>query len=359
TTRGTPVDAAPPEGRPELGDGERFSSESENDDSDELSVDEEDDRRRRRRRHLDEALVERGADAPLSEASQLLLSKESIDSRGGSRVLAVRLEFGTGGQSSGRGGPGGGSGVGRGLFEDEQGKQSGGRSIRASRDGNGGMGRTAGLTGAGDDAAERFDGAMAGGEGAVLVAVTASSAAVVDGKSNGANKDQSAVSKNKLKNKRGSGVATGEMVRQQAVVYCGKPSFGVASVDAVRPVPSRAVTTRGSELLGAGECGGLRGSGGGGCGWWGFPCLALGGKGARGKPFDRRTWREEGGKRSSIGGLQGGLFYWSTPGFRGRPLDPAAASALRPPLALCSAPFFRRPLPCACLRPLPFALFFF
>ncbi|KAG5461053.1 MAG: hypothetical protein BJ554DRAFT_6815, partial [Olpidium bornovanus] len=57
--------------------------------------------------------------------------------------------------------------------------------------------------------------------------------------------------------------------------------------------------------------------------------------------------------RSSIGGNRGGLFYWSTPGFGGRPaFDPAAAaSALRPPLALCPAalcpaPAFARRLPC-------------
>ncbi|KAG5461972.1 MAG: S-adenosyl-L-methionine-dependent methyltransferase, partial [Olpidium bornovanus] len=59
--------------------------------------------------------------------------------------------------------------------------------------------------------------------------------------------------------------------------------------------------------------------------------------------------------RSSIGGLRGGLFYWSTPGVGGRPaLDPAAAaSALLPLLALCSAssfpalcPAFARRLPC-------------
>ncbi|KAG5460855.1 MAG: hypothetical protein BJ554DRAFT_7047 [Olpidium bornovanus] len=57
-----------------------------------------------------------------------------------------------------------------------------------------------------------------------------------------------------------------------------------------------------------------------------------------------------GGRResSSIGGLRRGLFYGSAPGFGGCPaLDPAAASALRPPLALCPAPFARRPSPAA------------
>ncbi|KAG5461939.1 MAG: hypothetical protein BJ554DRAFT_5795 [Olpidium bornovanus] len=42
------------------------------------------------------------------------------------------------------------------------------------------------------------------------------------------------------------------------------PSFDVAFVDAVRPVPSRAVPTRGSELVRAGGCGW-----GGGRGQWG------------------------------------------------------------------------------------------
>ncbi|KAG5455499.1 MAG: hypothetical protein BJ554DRAFT_5068 [Olpidium bornovanus] len=64
-----------------------------------------------------------------------------------------------------------------------------------------------------------------------------------------------------------------------------------------------------------------------------------GGKGKGGKLFDWRALRGERGKSSSIGGLRGGLFYWSAPGFGGRPaLDPAATSALRPPLALCPAP---------------------
>ncbi|KAG5457926.1 MAG: hypothetical protein BJ554DRAFT_1949, partial [Olpidium bornovanus] len=51
---------------------------------------------------------------------------------------------------------------------------------------------------------------------------------------------------------------------------------------------------------------------------------------------------------SSIGGLRGGLFYWSAPGFGSCPaFDPAAASALRLPFALCPSP--------AVLRPPPFA----
>ncbi|KAG5459373.1 MAG: hypothetical protein BJ554DRAFT_228 [Olpidium bornovanus] len=198
TTRETPVDAALPGGWREIGDGERSSSESEDDNSDELSVDKKDDRRRRRRRravkarlekrqgaarrmvqgsHLDEALRSRGnstnagndRSAPLSEASQLLLSKESVNGGGGSRV------FGTGRRSGGRGGGGGGSGVGRGLFGYEQGNVK-------RQDGDGEMGRAAGSTGADDDAAtgagdnaaeraEEFEGFDGGGR-AVRVAVT-------------------------------------------------------------------------------------------------------------------------------------------------------------------------------------------